>query len=195
MKTSNPVKLALILFLITAIVTFALAFVNSLTAPIIAANNEKKVTEAQQAVLDADEFIEADIDISEISLSETGVTIDAVKLAYNSGELVGYVVTSTCSEGYGGDIQIMTGIDTDMAVTKIEILSLDETPGLGANAQKDTFKDQYGGKVSGITVKKGGGASGNEIDAISGATITSKAATKSVNAALEAAEQTEVAAQ
>lgn len=193
MKTSNPVKLAFVLFLITAIVTFALAFVNGLTAPIIAANNEKKVTEAQQAVLDADDFRNTDVDLDSISLSETGVLINDVKQGFSENKLAGYVVTATCSEGYGGDIQVMVGITKDYEVNKIEILSLSETPGLGANAQKDTFKEQYSGKTSGITVKKGGGASGNEIDAISGATITSKAVTKAVNAALEAAKKTGVA--
>ena len=189
MKTSNPVVLAPVLFLITAIVTFALAFVNSLTEPVIAMNTEQKITEAQQAVLDADEFSD-DLDTANIRLSETGVSVDALKLGFTDGECVGYVVTTTCSEGYGGDIQVMVGINNEggeNTVNKIEILSLSETPGLGANAQKDTFKDQYGGKEAGITVKKGGGATGNEIDAISGATITSKAVTKAVNAALEAA--------
>lgn len=189
MKTSNPFKLALVLFIITALTTLALASVNAMTAPIIAANTEKKVVEAQQIVLDADEF--RDSNVKDFSPSAEGVEVTGVKLGYSGEEFAGYVVTSVCGEGYGGDIEVMVGIDTDKKVTKIEIMSLSETPGLGANAQKDTFKAQYGGKSSGIAVKKGGGASGNEIDAISGATITSKAVTKAVNAALEAVDEME----
>lgn len=99
-----------------------------------------------------------------------------------NGNEVGYVFV-TVSKGYGGDVKIMTGIDKDGAVTGISPLELNETAGLGMKAQNDSFLDQFKGKVKDIAVNKNS-ASGNEIQALTGATITSKAVTAAVNEAL-----------
>lgn len=80
-------------------------------------------------------------------------------------------------------MKIMTGIDKDGAVTGISPLELNETAGLGMKAQNDSFLDQFKGKVKDIAVNKNS-ASGNEIQALTGATITSKAVTAAVNEAL-----------
>ena len=77
------------------------------------------------------------------------------------------------------------GIGTDGKITAIEITDVsNETPGLGQNAVKPSFTDQFKGKDSSLTVTKSG-AKGNEVNAITGATITSKAVTKSVNLAMD----------
>ena len=86
-------------------------------------------------------------------------------------------------KGYGGDVKIMTGIDKNGAVTGISPLELNETAGLGMKAQNASFLDQFKGKVKDIAVNKNS-ASGNEIQALTGATITSKAVTAAVNEAL-----------
>ena len=80
----------------------------------------------------------------------------------------------------------MTGISSEGTVTGISFLSINETPGLGMNAQKDSFKDQYKQTVpeNGFTLIKSGEASEGEINAMTGATITSNAVTKAVNAAI-----------
>ena len=84
----------------------------------------------------------------------------------------------------------MVGIKDDMTVNKIKIMSLSETAGLGAKSDTPEFMNQYDGLKNGISVVKnnGGSAADNTISAISGATITSKAVTKAVNCALQAAE-------
>ena len=78
------------------------------------------------------------------------------------------------------------GVDKDGKVTGVNILSHSETAGLGANAVKESFRDQFVGLVKGITVSKDKPGE-NSIDALTGATVTSRAVTKAVNAAIEAA--------
>ena len=170
------------LLLISAFVTALLAFVNSVTKPIIAENDQKNFEMAMAEVLPGAEGFE-ECSIKEFTSTETGVTLDSVH-ASKSG---GYVVSTICSEGYGGDINVMVGIDENLSVTQIKIMSMSETPGLGAKATEPKFYEQYNGLTSGISVIKNAEVSGNQIAAISGATVTSKAVTKAVNTALEAA--------
>ena len=96
----------------------------------------------------------------------------------------GYVITTTDKEGYGGDIQITVGITADGTVNGVSILTINETAGLGMRAKEPAFYEQYQGKqTERFVVSKDGGA-GEPIDALSGATITSRAVTGAVNAAL-----------
>ena len=99
------------------------------------------------------------------------------------GNVLGSVVVNV-AKGYGGDISVMTGVDKDGKVTGVNILSHSETAGLGANAVKESFRDQFVGLVKGITVSKDKPGE-NSIDALTGATVTSRAVTKAVNAAIE----------
>ena len=85
-----------------------------------------------------------------------------------------------------GAYYLMTGVDADGKVTGVNILSHGETAGLGANATNESFRDQFKGLVNGITVSKDK-AGENSIDALTGATITSRAVVRAVNAAIEAA--------
>ena len=99
--------------------------------------------------------------------------------------MLGYVITVTNHEGYGGDIKVSTGIFSDGTVKGIEMLSIGETAGLGMKATEDDFKDQFKDKlVELFTVTKSGSSNDSEIDALSGATITSNAVTNAVNSAL-----------
>lgn len=118
----------------------------------------------------------------------TSNTLDSVVTAYkNSSELLGYVITVTNSEGYGGDIQISVGMLADGTVAGVEILSIGETPGLGMNAQSDSFLNKFSGVMTeGFTYTKTGSTRPDEIDAISSATYTTKSMTNGVNAALAA---------
>ncbi len=77
---------------------------------------------------------------------------------------------------------MVVGIAADGAVSGVSIISMSETSGLGANAAKEGFRSQFAGKSGTLAVNKDGG----EIDAITGATITSRAVTRGVNAALAA---------
>ena len=172
------------LLLICAIVSALLAGVNSITKPIIAENEQKNFEIAMQEVLpEASGFEE--VNLGDYTPSETGVTLDSLYRADNGG----YVVSTVCSEGYGGDVSVMVGITKDLTVNQVKIMSMSETPGLGAKASEPEFIRQYDGLAAGITVVKNTAPADNQIEAISGATITSKAVTKAVNTALQAAKE------
>ena len=98
---------------------------------------------------------------------------------------IGYVASFTAKEGYGGDISLSMGVAADGTITGLEVLSASETAGLGANCTTDAFKSQFAGINSErVEYTKMGKSADNEIDALSGATITTKAITKAVNSLL-----------
>lgn len=103
----------------------------------------------------------------------------------NGGNVVGYVFT-TKTKSYGGDLKVMTGIDKNGKVTGVVLLTISDTPGLGLNAQKENFRNQYlqSAPEKGFEVVKTGNAGEGQINAMTGATITSKAVTKCVNEAV-----------
>ena len=111
------------------------------------------------------------------------VVVVGVYDASDGEKTVGTVVNIISKDGYGGDIQLAVGVDTENRVTGVAILSINETAGLGMNAERDLVP-QYPGKNGRLKVTKDGG----EIEAISGATITSRAVTNAVSAALYIAE-------
>lgn len=166
-----------VLLIICVVAALLLAVTNNVTAPKIAEVNAQNEAYARQVV-----FADAD------SFGEEFTNDDGIKLVPaldKDGATIGYVVV-TVEKGYGGDISVMTGVDLEGKVTGVSILSMSETAGLGANATKESFLKQFVGKISGIGVNKGTPAE-NEIKALTGATITSKAVAKAVDAAIEAA--------
>lgn len=170
-NAAEIVKPAAILTAICIIVTFLLAVTNALTAGKIAENSEKKAAESRFKVLEADSYVQLD---------KEGVVFEAIK---EDGKSAGVVVVTDAS-GYGGTIEVMTGIKLNGEISGVNILSMDETPGMGAKAKESSFLDQYLNKSeSSMSVTKDGG----EIDAISGATITSRAVTQAVNDAIDIA--------
>lgn len=162
-------KPTLILTAICTVVTLLLALTNLLTADKIAQNAAQKAADSRRKVLAAQDYQPLDAD-------------GAVYGAYNAdGYLIGVVITTQAS-GYGGKIDVMTGIRANGEVSGVNILSMEETPGLGARGKEDSFLSQYKGfDKPGLAVSKDGG----EINALSGATITSRAITKAVNEAIE----------
>ena len=112
-------------------------------------------------------------------ISEAGLALDA------SGKTLGYVMTVTTKKGYGGAITMTMGYRLDGAITGIAFVTLNETPGFGMKADEAAFKDQFIGKNAfELVYVKTGATEENEIDAISGATVTTKAVTGAVNAGL-----------
>ena len=102
----------------------------------------------------------------------------------DSGNVLGYVLTMTSHEGYGGDITFTMGIQNDGTLNGISILSISETAGLGMRAE-EVLKPQFSGKTAEkFEYTKTGAVADNQIDAISGATITTNAVTNGVNAGL-----------
>ena len=165
------VKLTLTLLLISAVVSGLLGLTNMNTEGRIAAINAEKTAKAMQEVLPADDYTEVEYTGDEAN----------VATVYQAGDQ-GYVIEVTPS-GFGGTIDMVVGVGLDGAVTGVSIINMSETSGLGANASKDSFRNQYVGKTGELAVSKDGG----EIDALTGATITSRAVTTGVNTAIRVA--------
>ena len=161
-------RLSATLLIITALVALALAGVDAITKPVIAELNAQKTQEAVEKVLPGGG--------SEMTLSGyTGI----VKAAYQSDTGYAVLVEPT---GFGGTISMMVGVDKAGTVLGVSIISHAETPSLGAVAADKTsagenFRNQFVGKTGVLAV-------GNDIDSLTGATITSKAVTDGVNAAV-----------
>lgn len=172
------IKTGLILFLITAVSAGLLAVVNAKTAPIIKENELIKEQSAMKLVLpDASGF-----DEENLANDEMDKTITAV---YKSKNNVGYAVMAS-PLGYGGAVSLAVGVSEDGKVCGVNVISNSETAGLGAKCTDEEWLSQFVGKSDGISVSKGN-AKDNQINAISSATITSKAVTSGVNSAIAAA--------
>ena len=102
---------------------------------------------------------------------------EAAKQAVLCGE-EGYTAEGTCKDGYGGDITLMVGFKKDKkTVISYKVLAASETPGLGMKLKTPEFADQFKGKDgTSLKVKKDGG----EIEAITSATITSRAVCRAI---------------
>ena len=159
-----------ILFAICVIVAAALAGTNLLTKDQIALRSQEKAEESRRIVLPAaEEFQEEDDYYAGLA----------------GGEAVGYVFETEAS-GYGGAVSVMTGIDSEGSVTGVVILAHEETPGLGANAEKEDFLQQYQQPApdGGFAVIKYQTPQEGQVEAITGATITTRAVTDAVNQAI-----------
>lgn len=186
------IKDALILFAITLIAGLMLGVVNDITKEPIAQQEQKAKNEACQNVFAAADSFEAQelADSAQIeqALTDAGISgadIDELMAAKDaSGALLGYVITVTDHEGYGGDIQFSMGITNEGTLNGISLLSISETAGLGMRAG-EVLVPQFADKnVSRFTYTKTGATADSEIDAISGATITTNAVVNGVNAGL-----------
>ncbi len=183
------IKDALILFAITLIAGLMLGVVNDITKEPIARQEQKAKTEACQNVFaDAASFEEQEMEDATQALADAGLTgadIDELMAAKDaSGALLGYVITVTDHEGYGGDIQFSMGVTTDGVLNGISLLSISETAGLGMRAGEVLVPQFENKDVDRFTYTKTGSTADSEIDAISGATITTSAVVNGVNAGL-----------
>ena len=183
------IKNAIILTVIILVAGLGLGFVYEITKEPIAQANESAKKEAWQSVfpeasLEDFESMDIDQDVADQVIADLGVkgTVDEV-CSVKGGE-EGYVITTTDGEGYGGNIQITVGITADGTVSGISFLSISETAGLGMKATEPAFYEQYQGKQTDKFVVSKDGGDGEPIDALSGATFTSRAVTGAVNIAL-----------
>jgi len=167
------IRLALILFLVCGIAAGSLAVVNSVTKDRIAALEIEAQKEARAQVFpDADEFVEA----------EPGRMWTALRGGVEIGS-----VHRVKAQGYSGVIDIILGLNEEGALTAVRVLSQTETAGLGAKIVTPGFLGQYAGKArEQVALRKDAPASG-QIDAIAAATISSRAVTKAIRAAMDAA--------
>ena len=170
-KEPGIAQLTIILGAICLVCALLLGLVNMITADPIKAAKQRKTEQAMEAVLPADSYE---------SVEYTGG--DAlVKAVYRAGD-AGYVVEVTPS-GFGGEVDLMVGVGSDGTVTGISVITHSETSGLGAKAKTDPeWGKQFIGMSGEVKVYKDGG----KVNAITGATITSRAVSSGVTAALEA---------
>lgn len=191
--SNRIVKDTIAITVITLVAGLALGLVQDITAKPIAEQKSMAKEKAYKAVFaDADSFDTVftgeDPDL-EAFLDENGYgaqNIDEVMLAKDSsGSELGYAFTVTTSEGYGGDIQFAMGVKDDGTLNGISILTINETAGLGMKAKTDEFQGQFSDKnVDKFEYTKNGATADDQIDALSGATITTNAMTNGVNAGL-----------
>ena len=167
-------RLTMTLLIIAAVVAAALAVVNQITAPVIQKAQEEKTRNAILKVLPGG----YDREITDYSDPSGMVT-----RVYQGAN--GYALEVTPS-GFDGTITLMVGVDLEGKVLGISVISHTETAGLGAvsaadSAAGEAFRQQFIGQSGHVQVKKDGG----NMDAITGATVTSRAICSGINAALD----------
>ena len=181
------------IFLIGTVSGLALGVVHDITEKPIEETAERNKKEAFKEVYPG-EFIyveDKETDLKKANAEADGLysakaDIDEVINVVSNDTVAGHILIVTAHDGYAGDIQMAVGIDAEGVITGIRMLSISETAGLGMEAKDDpSFAAQYvGKKVDSFSVTKTGAADDSEINAISGATITSKAVTNAVNKAM-----------
>ena len=181
-KSGNQiVKLALVLLAVAAIMAFVLGIVNEITKDRIAEIAAEKTATAYANVLEAPTYDEA-TDFT----NDENQTITKLSVAKNdAGETTGYVAETTFS-GAQGMITMVVGLDDTYTCTGVYITAHSETSGLGAKAAETTagaWRDNAVGATEGTALAKDGGT----IEAISGATITSRAVVNEVQSVIAAA--------
>lgn len=189
------IKNALILCAITLVSGLLLGTVYEITKEPRAKQEEKTKQKSYKTVFkDADTFEAYELDSEEITeyleekdIAPSSAYINEIVTALDKKEsILGYVITVTDKEGYGGDITFTVGIQNDGTINGISIMTISETAGLGMKAKEKKFTDNFvDKKVDSFVAVKTGASADNEVDAISGATITTNAVVGGVNAAIE----------
>ena len=162
-------KPIVVLVIICIVVTGALAATNGVTAPIITAATQEAERAARSELLPEAEDFEP----------VTGVEVANVSAIYKSTNDVGVVITSS-AKGYGGDVVVMTAITPDGTIKQVKIQSQGETAGVGTKIENESFWSQYTGlPAETITLDQ-------QVDRITGASISSSAVNDAVNFAIAA---------
>ena len=193
-KKSSILKNTIVMLIVTLISVAGLAVVYQVTKePIAQAEANAKAAVYASVFAGADNFTEVEnakelIEGTYIASDayRDDCSVDEVLIAESeSGEALGYVIAATSPNGYGGDIQIAVGISNDGVITGFNVISNNETAGLGSKCTNSDFTSQFEGKNAEILkYTKTGAVADDEIDAISGATRTTNAVTQAVNTAI-----------
>ncbi|MDK2866775.1 MAG: H+/Na+-translocating ferredoxin:NAD+ oxidoreductase subunit [Clostridiales bacterium] len=181
------IKTGLILFIISAVAAFALAMTNEVTKDKIAEQRQMANELAKKEVLaTASSFEDVTGDDLAAIVAKFAPVVEVYKGLDDSGNVVGYVFKST-PNGFGGSVEVVTGIDSEGTLSGVRIGNHNETPGLGAKATDPSFYEQYAGMSTDTPI---GVAKSNptetDIQAITGATISSRGVTSGVNASIDA---------
>ena len=184
-KEHPIVYMTLTLFVLTAVISFALGFVNMQTAPVRAQLKKEQIESSVLTVVPGSKsFMEMeDVTFNVPMVKSARAVFDG---ADSAGHLVGYAIEVTPS-GFGGAIDMLVGVSPDGKVTGAAILEMKETPNLGTKTADGGFLDRFTGLASGFTW--GAPGSGKDVDVISGATVSSNAVSAGVEEALRAVTQ------
>lgn len=186
------IRLAGVLLIVCAIAAALLGYTNEITYEKIQEQLVKASDEARKAVLpDADAFEKIDDGtLTSMKANEKFSFVSEIYTAKAGANVVGYTV-KVAPKGYAGAVEVVVGVTVDGTIQGIRVGNNNETPGLGKNAATPKFQDQFSKKTwaSPLNVIKSGTPKDNEIAALAGATITSRAVTDGVNQALEAAKE------
>ena len=180
------VKDTLALVAIALVAVVCLAVVYALTKqPIADAEQNEKIAAYREVCSGAESF--EDFEVATKISTDGNIKINEVQIAKNEGgETVGYVLLITTNQGYGGDIKLSMGVLADGSVAGVKVISMNETPGLGAKCTDESWTSQFKGiNAEKVEYTKDGKVRDNEIDAISGATYTTEAVVGAVNFGLE----------
>ena len=181
-KESTLVNMVVVLLGITLVAGLSLGYVNELTKePKARAKLAKKVN-ALQLVLPA----YTNEPVAEVSLRHWESVRDSVEIypAYADSAFAGAAVTGISEKGYSGPVRLLVGFEPDGTLRNIAVLEQKETPGLGTKMKDDRFLRQFAGKHPAnfdLRVRKDGG----EVDALAGATISTRAFTEATLQAYE----------
>ena len=185
-------KVAGTLTAISLVVAALLGLTNQLTYPNITAINKANTEAALAAVVTSADSTFESLDVTDDLFAAGKAQGGKVTEAYEvkaGGETAGYAFKVVAS-GSQGDIEMIVGVDTDLAVTGVSIVSNSETSGIGSKVMSNMATAKGVGVLDQFVGMSGAGsiAVGTNVDAISGATVSSKGVTKGVNTALAAAE-------
>jgi len=177
------IKPTLVLFVVCFVISGSLAYVNDMTKDVIEESAIAEQAESRrQVMMEAESF-------KKVEANGVPDAVTGVYEGYKGKEAIGYVMDVTV-KGYGGNISMTVGVSLEGNITGVIIGSNNETPGLGSKATEPAFVNQFNevGINDNLIMVKQNKKAPNEIQAVSGATVSSKAITKGVDAALSAAE-------
>ena len=184
----ETVKLGLVLMIIAAISGISLAYVNGITEPIIEERKREETALAMKVVLPHAVVFEdlSDDEITAVkNLDSDFKTLMSASIGYGEdGGVVGAVISFSVN-GYGGSIEMLAGLDSTITKSGMKVMSHSETAGLGAKIKEDSFITQFAGHSVSDPAKLS--RDGGDIDAIAGATISSRAAVTAADLALRLA--------
>jgi len=180
-KEDSGLKVISVLTIISLVAAFLLAYVNKATLQPIEVNRKAEMKDAIKVVLKGMDKLSLPDEPQEKIIDNSPVKyFDARNEA---GEVAGYAMLVKAPNGFSGDFDLMVGLDSTGTVLETYILVHQETPGLGDGMKKEGFRQQFSGKNMmnfRWKVKKDGG----DVDALTAATITSRAFTRGVERAL-----------
>lgn len=194
-KKSSILTNTIVILLVTFVAVAGLAVVYQVTKePIAQAEAKAKAAVYEAVFTEADRFTEVENADALIAGAQAAIenaelgdcSVNEVLTANGAnGEALGYVIAATSPNGYGGDIQIAVGISNEGVITGFNVISNNETAGLGSKCTNSDFTAQFEGKnAEMLKYTKTGATADDEIDAISGATRTTNAVTQAVNTAI-----------